>query len=337
MTYLLVVIEVYWNLPLPICWSLHVIFKFFSVCLIKLGSLTLNAFKLIIVFSYVGSFCPQGKLQLGPVVAHYQTVQGGLICCSFQKAAALLPYWLVSSSPRKVRHFSFVHHPQSQEISSVICHTPTLGGWVVAPPPLSVLVPCRAFPCWEYSSSPHSCSQSLVQCSTPSPLSLVDYNSIFIFSVLFRGGFSLFRSCDKLCSQGVGGGVSCGGWLLSVGSADQQRKLWNLPVGRNDMLLFSKQTLGLGSAQCGIVGFPQVSVPVCHKVQFCLMLHLLPSVGSTSQSGFWNNGVQEFWFLPIHHLGSPWEYFNSSFYRDSMIHSGKKSRFFDNTYSKHKN
>jgi hypothetical protein len=37
-------------------------------------------------------FCPQDRLQLGPVVAYYQFVQGGPICCCFRQAAAVWPY-----------------------------------------------------------------------------------------------------------------------------------------------------------------------------------------------------------------------------------------------------
>jgi hypothetical protein len=42
--------------------------------------------------------------------------------------ALLLQLWLVNSSPSKVGQFSFVHHPQSHEANSAICHVPTLGG-----------------------------------------------------------------------------------------------------------------------------------------------------------------------------------------------------------------
>jgi hypothetical protein len=36
-----------------------------------------------------------------------------------------------------------------------------------------------------------------------------------------------------------------------------------------------KWLLRLDSAQQGIVGFPWVRVPVCHRIQFCLVLYLL--------------------------------------------------------------
>jgi hypothetical protein len=39
--------------------------------------------------SSIWFLCPQGRLQLGPVVAHYQFVQGGPICCFYQAAAAV--------------------------------------------------------------------------------------------------------------------------------------------------------------------------------------------------------------------------------------------------------
>jgi hypothetical protein len=40
--------------------------------------------------SIVCSFCPQGRLQLGSVIAHYQFVQVGEICCCFFQVAAEL-------------------------------------------------------------------------------------------------------------------------------------------------------------------------------------------------------------------------------------------------------
>jgi hypothetical protein len=42
--------------------------------------------------SSVGSFCPQGWLQLGPEIIHCQFVQGGQICCCIHQAAAVLLY-----------------------------------------------------------------------------------------------------------------------------------------------------------------------------------------------------------------------------------------------------
>jgi hypothetical protein len=45
--------------------------------------------------------------------------------------------WQVSTSPKKVRQLSVVPHSQSYEISSAICPSPTLGGWLLTPPLLS--------------------------------------------------------------------------------------------------------------------------------------------------------------------------------------------------------
>jgi hypothetical protein len=39
--------------------------------------------------SNIWFLCPQGRLQLGPMAAHYQFVQGGLFCCFHQVTAAL--------------------------------------------------------------------------------------------------------------------------------------------------------------------------------------------------------------------------------------------------------
>jgi hypothetical protein len=59
-----------------------------------------------------------------------------------------LQLWLISYSSSKVRQFSFLHHPQSYEIISAICHTPSLGGWLVSPTLLSVFIPHSNPTCW---------------------------------------------------------------------------------------------------------------------------------------------------------------------------------------------
>jgi hypothetical protein len=99
----------------------------------------------------VGFFYPQGRLQLRSVTAHYQIVQGVHIrCCFFPSSSqvTLQPQlWLISSSSNKVGQFlRFVHCPQSHEISSVICHHTTLGGWLFTPSLLSEFVPCPTPP-----------------------------------------------------------------------------------------------------------------------------------------------------------------------------------------------
>jgi hypothetical protein len=147
-----------------------------------------------------GSFCQQGRLQLRPVISHYKFVQGDLICCfaRWQLHCPTAATLLVSSFPNKVRQFSFVYCPQSQKTSSEICHAPALGGWLVTPPPLSALVLHPIFTCWEFGSLIHFLSSSLHQHFTPSPLSVVDYNLLFMF-FSFDGGVNPPRSYTGLC------------------------------------------------------------------------------------------------------------------------------------------
>jgi hypothetical protein len=57
------------------------------------------------LWTVVGPFCPQGKLQLGFLIthfsAHYQILQGGQICCWFHQVAAppSLSLWQLSVMP----------------------------------------------------------------------------------------------------------------------------------------------------------------------------------------------------------------------------------------------
>jgi hypothetical protein len=95
-------------------------------------------------------------------------------------------------------------------------------------PCFPVLIPCHtfAFPSWEFGSLPHPIFPRLVQHSTPPPLSVVDYNSLFMFlSFVLGWGCNLPRGCTGLCSQGMSGGVTCSAWCLPVGSTDLCRQL----------------------------------------------------------------------------------------------------------------
>jgi hypothetical protein len=122
---------------------------------------------------------------------------------------------LVSYSPSKVEKFSFDYHPQSHQTSSeihpwpcfgrldyhptstlslcasahlcsvivqlfgkLVCHTT----WFLA------LVPCLPLVHWELIFLCHQHSQRQDQCSTPLPLSVFDYNSLFmLFSFVWEG------------------------------------------------------------------------------------------------------------------------------------------------------
>jgi hypothetical protein len=113
------------------------------------------------------AFCPQVRLQLGPIVGHYQFVQGDPICCCFWQVAAAFPYsynfgWS-SSFPARWGN-SVLWTPFSPtETSSEICHTSNLGCWLASPTLLSAFSPCPTPP-----------SPRLIQYSTQLPMSVVD-------------------------------------------------------------------------------------------------------------------------------------------------------------------
>jgi hypothetical protein len=112
--------------------------------------------------------------------------------------------------------------PLSLETDSAICHALGLGGWLVPhPPPLWVQLLWKVglyHPLPQALSAysfPHfhllriwllapALSQRLVQCSTPPPLPLIDYSSLFMFVSFVQVEFNLPRSCIGLCSQVVG-------------------------------------------------------------------------------------------------------------------------------------
>jgi hypothetical protein len=116
---------------------------------------------------------------------------------------------LVSSSPTKMMQFSFEYSPQSSGTSSVIHHIPILGVWLVIQP-LSQLLLLFPIHSWEFVSSPHPHSLGHSQCSTPTPLLVLDFNSQFmLFSFVGAGGgsFNLPWGWSGLWSWGVGRGV----------------------------------------------------------------------------------------------------------------------------------
>jgi hypothetical protein len=146
-------------------------------------------------------------------------------------AAPQLQLCLVSSSPSKVGQFSFECCPLSHMICSGIhylshferltCHpTSTLSlcaspdlFWVLVTP---LEVGLSSHPCFQLD--PHSFTESLALCpipillgrfSVPSPplQSMLDYSLLFMLFGFAGGGFSMPRSCARLCSHGVGRGV----------------------------------------------------------------------------------------------------------------------------------
>jgi hypothetical protein len=79
-----------------------------------------------------------------------------------------------------------------------------LGGWLIAQLPLSAFDALPMVVHCKFGSLPHPCSLVQVQHSTPLLLFLLDYSSLFIFSVLLgEGRFSLPRGCTELFSGGL--------------------------------------------------------------------------------------------------------------------------------------
>jgi hypothetical protein len=150
---------------------------------------------LVLVF---GSFCPQGKLQLGAEVTHCQFVQGGQSCCCFHQVAAVLPFscnsvWSASPSARWGN--SVLNTALCPMRSALGCTTyPAWGGGLVTSPPLSAFVPLLTFAgcqwlLWEVSLLPHP-TVSLCCFSTFVCLALRVW---FLAPSLFSGAGSAFH------------------------------------------------------------------------------------------------------------------------------------------------
>jgi hypothetical protein len=161
---------------------------------------------------------------------------------------------LVSSSPSKVGQLSF-KSPQVQETISVIHHAPQpllckfglllhlcsqplcltpllltnilapLGGWLLAPPKLSVIVPCPALTCLIRQLDPPPFSEAgSVFHSTP--ILMVNSIHCLCFSVLFgmgEGRFNLPRGCTGLCFWRICKRIDCTLCFSPMGSADLLR------------------------------------------------------------------------------------------------------------------
>jgi hypothetical protein len=113
-----------------------------------------------------GSFCPQGRLQLGPEVTHCQFMQvfGAVVVCTMQQLCCPTTATLVSSSASKVGQFSFEYLHQSDQTSSGIHHWLHFG-WLACHPTLALSLCTLPYLClvlvwflWEVSLPPHPCS-----------------------------------------------------------------------------------------------------------------------------------------------------------------------------------
>jgi hypothetical protein len=94
-------------------------------------------------------------LQLGPVLAHYDFVQGGQIGCCFHQAADTLPYicnsnWSAPPPTRCVSSSPNIPMRLAQRLPR-----PTLRSWLVSPTPLSAFIPHPDFTYLEFGSLPH--------------------------------------------------------------------------------------------------------------------------------------------------------------------------------------
>jgi hypothetical protein len=160
------------------------------------------------LWAVFGSFCPWGRLKLGPEVTHCQFLQVVRSVVVFTR----LQLWLVSSSPSKVAQFSFEYCPQSHKTNSVFLL------WEVGLLPYSHSQPLLLFPPCSLSVQllalpPFSVTGSAFH---PPFLSVLDYNSLFMLFSFVQGGFNLPKGYAGVCSQGVGRGVMC---CSPVGSA----------------------------------------------------------------------------------------------------------------------
>jgi hypothetical protein len=169
----------------PSCWTAwgEFIERFISPAflgllghLLQMGALKLSQ-QTSGLWAVFGSFCHRAGCnwdlwQLPPVCARWfdlLLLLPGDHCIVLQ-----MHIWLASFSHSKVRQFSFMYCPQIYETNSGICHFPALGGWLSPKPGCQSLFLIQS-PLAE-SSDPclTPCFLRLVQCSTLTPLSVLD-------------------------------------------------------------------------------------------------------------------------------------------------------------------
>jgi hypothetical protein len=126
-------------------------------------------------------FCAQDRIQLVLEVTHCQFMQSGQICCCFHQAPDALSYSCSSawSAPALARWdssvLSIALSPWRLTQWSTMAQL-----WKVGLSPQFLLSAFVTFPTFvhrEFNSLPHSHSPGQVQCSIPSLLSVLNYNS----------------------------------------------------------------------------------------------------------------------------------------------------------------
>jgi hypothetical protein len=164
--------------------------------------------------------------------------------------------------------------------------------------PKSCSQPLLLFIHWEFvieSSAP--CSPPVLWgrfTILPLPLlSVLDYSLLFTLFSFVGGWFSLPRGCTGLCSWGRQGWVGeshmvCDAYLFI------------------SFYRFTQAALKLASGEKALRGFPWVRYPVCHRVQFWLMLCLL-LVGGKKKRNMWGLYFPR-WSIPcwLCHTGFLW-------------------------------
>jgi hypothetical protein len=136
-------------------------------------------------------------------------------------------------------------------LGSTTC--PTLGGWLVTPPPLSAFNGIHSLRV-QLLVPPHCPGQ--VQCSTPPLLSVLDYSLLFMLFSFFVGWGEAVL--DYFPRQWVGEShVVCDAHLLilQIHASSFETSWWEKLCG-----------VGRNGAVWG--GFPQVRGPGCHRAQF---------------------------------------------------------------------
>jgi hypothetical protein len=225
------------------------------------------------LWAVVGSFCTQGRLQVGSVIVHYQFVWSGQICCCFARqqlscpTAATLAGQLLPWQGGTIQFCAPPTVPQDY-LSDLPC--PCFGRLACNPTPA-------------LSACSHPTPACRVQLFIPPPLSEVASASHFVPIVSGRLQFTIYVC--QFCFGGVQSacvlhwimsrGQACSAWCSPVEFADLHRQLWNRLAGWKGRWLCTSQMLTGTGFKLMMVGFPQVRGPVYCRVQFCLTLHCL--------------------------------------------------------------